>query len=498
MKRILSSFTVFILLILLLMSHNSNIVNAAPKPTPKPPKKIKITPIPTPTDTTPPLITNVQINNIKANSVSISWSTNEPTTGEIEYGFTNTYGKKSIDPTSSLTHSATLTNLIANTAYHFKIISKDSSGNDSSSGDQAFNTLEAAWSAPKTIVPSILGNSMNAEMVWDGDGYGMVWGTYDSDNSGEVYFKRIDSTGENLTNPILIGAGGMPAISWDGQKYGIAWSSRPTSEQPAIYFTRIDKSGNEIGTDVKVNSLTCRGIFPDIQWNGTEYGVVWEGNACPGNAGMYFNTISADGILNMSEKLIQDSAFSNIFQAKITSNAGTFGIISRNTKSEMDQYITDIFYTPVYTQNLIGSSTNLTNNLSSPFLDQVHHPLIISNANDYGVVWKSIGTTNFVTISEQGELKSTIQGISSWSGNNDGIAWNSNKYGLVFPRNIGDDIRVYFAEYDAQGQLVGSIRRELTTTGVSISPQIIFNGVGYAALWKNGNTNAIEFSYQTE
>lgn len=71
----------------------------------------------------------------------ISWSTEEQTTTQIEYGLTADYTASSTLSTASTTsHAVTLSGLQPATIYHYRIISGDSSGNTFASDDHTFTT----------------------------------------------------------------------------------------------------------------------------------------------------------------------------------------------------------------------------------------------------------------------------------------------------------------------------------------------------------------------
>ena len=96
----------------------------------------------TPTsDTIAPVITNVSFSPTETSAV-ITWVTNEPGSSQIEYGRTTNYGSHSaLEQALVLSHSVTLSSLEPNTTYHFRVKSKDSSGNEATSEDKSLTTL---------------------------------------------------------------------------------------------------------------------------------------------------------------------------------------------------------------------------------------------------------------------------------------------------------------------------------------------------------------------
>jgi hypothetical protein len=95
-----------------------------------------------PSDIQPPIISNVAAGNVTSSSATMTWTTNEAGDGQVEYGLTANYGSSSTLNTTLLTsHSVTLSNLQANTTYHYRVKSKDAAGNLATSDDFTFTTL---------------------------------------------------------------------------------------------------------------------------------------------------------------------------------------------------------------------------------------------------------------------------------------------------------------------------------------------------------------------
>lgn len=72
---------------------------------------------------------------------TISWSTDEPTTGLVEYGTDASYGQSAADVGLSFDHEVVLSGLAAETTYHFRVVATDGCGNGpSTSADATFTT----------------------------------------------------------------------------------------------------------------------------------------------------------------------------------------------------------------------------------------------------------------------------------------------------------------------------------------------------------------------
>ncbi len=96
-------------------------------------------------DTRPPLISAVDISDRSESSATISWTTDEAATSQVQYGATDAYGSATpVDEALTTSHSVTLAGLEPDTTYHFRVKSKDAIGNETTSEtDQTFASLSA-------------------------------------------------------------------------------------------------------------------------------------------------------------------------------------------------------------------------------------------------------------------------------------------------------------------------------------------------------------------
>src|SRR3972149_7046251 len=102
-------------------------------------------------DTTAPVLSNITTGSITSAGAVITWTTDEQSTSQIEYGTTTSYGSSTtIDNTLVTSHSVTISGLSSWTTYHFRVKSQDSAGNLAVSSDLTFTTL----APPDTTAPT--------------------------------------------------------------------------------------------------------------------------------------------------------------------------------------------------------------------------------------------------------------------------------------------------------------------------------------------------------
>ena len=77
-----------------------------------------------------PTLSNVAMSpGLTASSARITWITNVPADGQIEYGPTTAYGLSTpVDPVARMQHEMQLTGLNPDAAYHYRVRSRDAAG----------------------------------------------------------------------------------------------------------------------------------------------------------------------------------------------------------------------------------------------------------------------------------------------------------------------------------------------------------------------------------
>ncbi len=136
-------------------------------------------------DDTPPVITQAAAGQITATSATITWNTDEVSDSQVEYGLTTSYGALSVlDPALVRAHSVPLAGLQKNTLYHYRVLSRDASGNLATSADQTFTTAAATLSFTDiTLAAGTAGPQGAAET----GGHAAIFADVDSDNRPDLY-----------------------------------------------------------------------------------------------------------------------------------------------------------------------------------------------------------------------------------------------------------------------------------------------------------------------
>lgn len=122
---------------------------------------------PQPADTTPPVISAVSVSDVTSDGATISWTTDEPSTSQVEYGVT-TSSLSSLNATMVTSHTVILTDLSSDTTYNFKVRSNDASGNLAVSNEYIFTTLAAPnnWALIGGIIGAVIAAGGLAWYLW--------------------------------------------------------------------------------------------------------------------------------------------------------------------------------------------------------------------------------------------------------------------------------------------------------------------------------------------
>ncbi len=98
-------------------------------------------------DTFGPIISSISSGTPSTTSATITWTTNENATSNVEYGKTIAYGTWSNSSANTTTHSRTLSSLSSSTIYYYRVLSFDQAGNQNSS-EGGTGTFTTAASSP--------------------------------------------------------------------------------------------------------------------------------------------------------------------------------------------------------------------------------------------------------------------------------------------------------------------------------------------------------------
>lgn len=212
----------------------------------------------TPADTTAPIISGVSVSAKDQSAAVIVWTTNEDSTSQVEYGATVNYGTSTtLDSNQVTSHQVSIGSLTANTTYHYRVISKDSTGNEAKSDDATFVTDNSSTPpANDTTAPAAIKDLTTAEindtsviLTWTAVG--------DDDSTGtaseyEVRYNTANITTKNWSKSTKVEGVTKPSASGTKEKLTVKKLKAETK-----YYFAIKVSDEKPNTSALSNILSA-------------------------------------------------------------------------------------------------------------------------------------------------------------------------------------------------------------------------------------------------
>jgi Leucine-rich repeat (LRR) protein len=187
-------------------------------------------------DETPPVISDVSASNITETGATITWTTDEPATSQVEYGLTTGYSSSTLlDATLVTSHSVSLSGLDAGTEYHYRVKSEDASENEAVSADATFTT---------SIFPDENLEAAVREAIGKPEGP-----IYLSDLEG---LTSLDASERDITD--LTGLEYCTSLTWLDLSHNQISDLSPLSELTSLAYLHLE--GNQIGDLSPLSGLT--------------------------------------------------------------------------------------------------------------------------------------------------------------------------------------------------------------------------------------------------
>ena len=152
------------------------------------------------TTTQPPVVSAVAASSLTATSATITWTTDHLADSQVQYGlngYTNTTARNTTMVTQ---HTASLSNLTASTIFHYSVLSSDSSGNRTTSGDFSFTTAATPPPPPPPPPPA-------AFTFWLSGSTSSLSTTPGHSVTDNVTVNRLTGTAQT----VVMSASGLPA-----------------------------------------------------------------------------------------------------------------------------------------------------------------------------------------------------------------------------------------------------------------------------------------------
>ncbi|HXJ40148.1 MAG TPA: NPCBM/NEW2 domain-containing protein, partial [Bryobacteraceae bacterium] len=116
-----------------------------------------------------PAISAVTASSITTSAATVTWTTDQASDSQVEYGTTTAYGASTTLNTTAVTsHSVALTGLSSGTLYHYRVKSKNAAGQLATSGDFTFTTSTSGAPVISAVTASAI-TTTGATVTWTTD-----------------------------------------------------------------------------------------------------------------------------------------------------------------------------------------------------------------------------------------------------------------------------------------------------------------------------------------
>ncbi|MDP3726182.1 MAG: DUF5667 domain-containing protein [bacterium] len=403
-------------------------------------------------DTTAPVISNIQATNITETSATITWTTDEAASSEVNYNsfsFTpaTTTPPKMIGADGTTNHSVNLSSLTNSKTYYYTVISKDTAGNTATSSEESFTT--AAYKAVSIIPAGYSGQYPS--IAWTGNDVGIAYTKYLGLNSVDrryaIYFAKVDINGNTLvpekaiTDPINLSEGpwGISTVADLKPTSGgfeITWNEYINGAD-VIKKATLDSSGNVISGPATSSPSGRTEIYNYQGYASVEgssgYGFV---SVTSDNRSVEFVLKDSSGNEISSPITLDTTSYSYINgNPSIAWNGSTFGVVWFNNETRTNYY-TRINASGTKEIGNVALGNGIINRI--PHIEWADTLYYITWTGHYYITWAGyIVDSNHVMAStidiDGGQIGSyqDIYRIQNTDGKND-AAWNGSVLGITW------------------------------------------------------------------
>ena len=203
-----------------------------------------------------PNISNIQTA-VTSNTATITWTTDEAASSQVNYGVTTTYSSSStLNTTLSTSHSVTLTNLMPGTTYNFDVVSSNVNGLSSTSTN---STLQTTGTAPGPVITSVAASSITSGSAL------ITWTTDQASTSVVNYGASTTSSPTLVTSHSVTLSGLTPNTTYTFSVTSVNAGSVSTSSSSYSFTTSTPNATAPVISYVAYWGITSSGIT--ISWS---------------------------------------------------------------------------------------------------------------------------------------------------------------------------------------------------------------------------------------
>jgi hypothetical protein len=317
-------------------------------------------------------------------------------------------------------------------------------------------------------------------LVWNGDGYGVVWSDA-RDGNLELYFSRLDRFGQVVVGEVRVTSATAdsvePSLVWTGAEYAVSWCDE-RGGAPEAYFVRLDASGNTLGSEVVLGSCFANVPTTALAWNGYEYAVVWS----DASSEVRFARLDASGV--PAAGAVQLSDGSGTSRAPSVAWTGSEYSVAWQDRDGANQW--QIYFTRVDATGVESGGEAAVTDTPAPS----RWPSLVRSDAGYGVAYnEGTGGSRLVWLTRLDASGSPVGGatqvsdLPTASSRRPSVAWSGAEYALVWHDLRHVEGEVYFTRVAASGNEIGSETRLTDNAADSVARGLVWTGTGFGVVW---------------
>jgi uncharacterized lipoprotein YddW (UPF0748 family) len=223
----------------------------------------------------PPVITDVHAVAGSSTTATVTWTTDELSTSQVDYGTTTSYGSTTtLDSNMVTSHSVGLSGLRCGVVYHYRVRSVDSDDMEAVSGDYTFSTPADGTPA---VITAVLPTNVNVSSA------GITWTTDDPATSQVEYgptgtYGTLTTIDNSLVQSHTVALSGLnPGQLYHYRVRSKNCASMETVSSDHTFTTTTDTTApiitNVVFSNVTSSTATITWMTDDLSTSRVDYGV---------------------------------------------------------------------------------------------------------------------------------------------------------------------------------------------------------------------------------
>jgi hypothetical protein len=331
------------------------------------------------------------------------------------------------------------------------------------------------------------------DVSFDGINYMVVWQDERSDTF-DIYGSRVAQNG-NVLDPTGIQISGAadeqnrPSIDFDGTNYLVVWDDQRSGSGYDIYGTRIDTSGTVLNpAGIAISTAADNQHMPSVSFDGTNYLVAWYDHRDGANYDIYGARVNTSGVVQEPSGIAIANIDVQQLTPAVTSYSGQWLTVWRDNRNGG--------YTDIYGSRISasGTVTDPSGILIAASAQAQSKPAVASDSTNYLVVWQEDrgGGPPFdiygMRIDASGrQLDPDAIAISTSTGSQEypAVAFdNDSIYLVVWQDDRSGSHDIYGARVSTSGNVLDPPGIAISTaTGRQRFPSVAFDGTNFLVVW---------------